>query len=413
MKQKWTKQMGTLLALAVLVAALTACGSGSGIGNESGGEIAESTSSPAAESLSDAEFEDGSLGSAAWRDGVVKLNGTVYRTTETTLEQIGASGYQTDQLDYILGVKKQEYITMSDGAHQEIKLLCSNFSEDKPLYAKHAVITSYAFEFAVKNGLAPTDAVLPGNIKEGMTKDEIAAIVGTPEDITDSSLRYRYRENDRTLYSIWFNFDSGNKLSKVEYDNSMEHLNVTDDSGEIAKTLDTTVETAKTAKSKPSEALKDAEIMIGSQVYTMPLNMQDLIEIGYKDQDNGLQEVLNSGQSGGNVILGDKGGNVFYAEAFENISDRPRALSHCWISELSFTKKAEKVSIAKGIKVGSTAKDVTRAFGKKEKRHRSSYYWLVYEYTEKRGEVQVAFAVDKETDKVKQINMTFSQLHEN
>lgn len=117
----------------------------------------------------------------------------------------------------------------------------------EPLYQKNALICDYQINFAIKNGLEEADVILHGNIKGGMTRDEIVSIMGTPEaDSTDTSIYYRYKENNKIFYDLTLYLDDAGTLTSVFYDNRCERANVTDDSDEIQNSLDISSESTKT-----------------------------------------------------------------------------------------------------------------------------------------------------------------------
>ena len=405
--------LATLLATS-LVFSLTACSNEQGSSAPATSSDAEQNASEETKTESDESvLKDGKLASSAWKDGVLKINGKIFTLTKTTLEQFTESGYTADEADMNYIVYGSHSIILSDEKHQKTEIEVKNYSGDKPLYCKHALVSGYTVNFAVENGLEGADAILPGNIKGGMTKDEIIAIVGSPEeDDSDTLLSYTYKENDTTIYSIRFNFDyDTHTLNHVYYSNFMNFANVADDSSTIQNSLDTSSSSTLTDKSNPSDILKDAEIKIGSNVYTMPISMTDLTELGYSMDEEEMNYVLNSkGEIECSEELKDKGGNIFCVESLYNPSDSPRATSNCLISKLRFNSSAENVSIAKGIKINSSYQEVCDAFGEKEKISNDEYYYLNYTYSAKRGEVETTFFFSKKDDKVCQIDMSVKEL---
>lgn len=397
--KKLIKKTVSLTCLTGLLLGLTACGSKSGSDSKQDANTNAAQSATTEETIESAVvtdesvLTDGKTTSSAWKDGVLKINGKIFILSQTTLQQITESGYQAEasDMDYILYGEKNIYLC--DNKHQEITLTTKNYSSDKPLYQKHALISGYTLNFKVENGLEATDAILPGNIKGGMTKDEIIAIMGTPEtdeDYDDDNLlHYNFKEYGRTIYSVDFQMNEDTYLlENVTYNNSNEYANVTDDSNTILSSLDTNSDTTLTTNAEPSDSLKDAEIKIGSNVYTMPISMTDLSDLGYSC--GVLDHILNPKETADDLDLSDKGGNTFYGCDFYNPSDRPRAYSHCLISALAITDKAENVSIAKGIRIGSTYKEVCAAFGKRDKSNvmfGDSDFALSYSYSAKRGKV--------------------------
>ncbi len=432
MRKKLKQTITTSLLAASLVFSLTACGGEQGAGTKEAAGKQETTAgdnteevSPESAVLTDETLlQDGKLSSNSWRDGILKINGKIFATTKTTLEQFTESGYTADEADMNYILYGYKTVHGHDGKHQEIKLEPKNYSKNTPLYCKHALISGYTVDYSVGDGMEGADAILPGNIKGGMTRDEIIAIVGTPEDNDNSNnLSYRYEENDLTVYSLSFDFDyNTHKLIKVSYDSSQESANVADDSDTIQGTLYPSTNTTLTGKATPSDVLKDAEIKIGSQVYTMPISVSDLTALGYgPDNDNELDLILNVSETYEDLItFTDKGGNIFYGSDIYNSTASPCPISNSFITQIDFDSKAENVSIAQGIKVGSTYDEVCKAFGKKEKgdvvtgvlqnQKVDDSYAVNYTYSAKRGEVSTVIFFDKSTDKVTDIRMSVKDL---
>ncbi len=421
--KKTIRKLTTLTLTAALLFSLTACGSKSGSGSKWNNNTSATQSAPAeataesAATIDESLLADGKITSSAWKDGVLKINGKIFTLSKTTLEQFAKeSGYSADDTDmnYII-YDDSHSVTLDDGKHQKTEVTSKNYASDKPLYCKHALISGYNINFATENGLEGADAILPGNIKGGMTKSEIIAIVGVPEeDDSDTLLSYDYKENDMRLYSVSFHFDyDTHTLSDVSYFSYMDFANVADDSDTIQSSLDTTSSSSLTDKSTPSDILKDAEIKIGSKVYAMPISMTDLTELGYSMDEEKKSYVLNPKEEiDFSEELKDKGGNIFCAESFFNPSDSPRVAGNCLISKLRFTSDAEKVSVAKEIKIGSSYQKVCDAFGKRKKGETDNdeSYCLTYTYSAKRGEVEATFFFSKKNDKVIQIDMSVKEL---
>lgn len=412
--QKLIRKTIALTCLTGFLLSLTACGSKSGSSTSSSdSEPLTSTedgdvTSPA---VDDSILQNGSLSSDAWKKGAAKINGTTFNLAETTLEQFTTCGYQADDatMNYILRPRNYTSdISLQDGKHQSIRLGTQNYSNDKHIYQKHALIYGYAISFVVGNGLEAPDVVLPGNIKGGMTRDEIIAIVGPSDD--EDTLYYSYEENGSTVYKLDFRFSDDTKvLESVSYQRSGEVANSADDSDAIRNSVDTTSETSISLNSEPSEVLKDAEIKIGSSVYTMPISMEDLTGLGYSlDVSNNVMNPKESNDWGWQLT--DKGGNVFDIEELYNPSDKPRDYNHCLVTDLEFGSDAEKVSIAQGIRVGSTYDEVISAFGKAEIEDDDDYYGTIYTYSAKRGEVKVTFVFEAKSDKVVKIQMSVREL---
>ena len=414
--------LATLLATS-LIFSLTACSNEQGsnapaTSSDSEQNVSEETKSESAVITDESVLQDGKLGSSAWKDGILKINGKIFALTKTTLEQFTQdSGYTADEavMNYIChyGI---EFINLENERHQKTKIEVNNYSHNKPLYCKHALISGYDIYFGDGDGLDATDAVFPGNIKGGMTKDEIISIVGTPKkDNYDTSLSYEYKENDTTIYSVDFYFVSDtHRLDRVTYRNSQESENVADDSSTIISSVDTTSNSSLTDKSEPSDILKDAEIKIGNNVYTMLISMTDLSELGYSIDEKNVNYVLNAKNSIMYPALRDKDYNSFASVTFYNPSDKPRALSNCLISELDFSSdnKCKNVTIAQGIKIGSTYNEVCSAFGKKKKNSTSSddYFFTEYKYSAKQGEVKVVFTFKKADNKLDEFTMSVEEL---
>ena len=418
--------LATLLATS-LVFCLTACSNEQGssapaTSSDAEQNASEETKSESAVITDESVLKDGKLASNAWKDGVLKINGKIFALTKTTLEQFTESGYTADEADMNYIIYGSHSVPLSDEKHQKTEIKVKNYSNDKPLYCKHALVSGYTVNFAVDNGLEGADAILPGNIKGGMTKDEIIKIVGSPkEDNYDTSLSYEYEENNKGLYTITFHFDyDTHTLTDVNYSSYMDFANVADDSSTIQSSLDTT-SSSLTGKSNPSDILKDAEIKIGSNVYTMPISMTDLTELGYSMHEDRMDIILNPKEEDESTVeLIDKGGNIMNSKCFFNPLDKPCSRSNCLVTELSFNSKAENVSIAKGIKIGSTYNEVCDAFGKTKKlevesgtiiiKKDESAYCLNYTYSAKRGEVETTFFFSKKDDKVCQIDMSVKEL---
>lgn len=398
MKKKRKQTMiATFLALTLLFI-LTACGSKEEtVTGADGSAPADSgpEESPASAVLEDdSALSDGKVTSSAWKEGMIKVNGKTFNLSQTTLAQFTECGYNADdtEMNFILYGSKE--VSLQDNKHQEIRLAVKNYSADKPLYKKNALICGYTVNYAVENGLEGADAILPGNIRGGMTKDEITSVLGTPDsDSSDRSLYYTYKENDRTPYKITLKLDyDTHTLESVDYRNDTEYANVTDDSEAIQNSLGNASTSSLTGKSTPSDVLKDAEIKIGSNVYTMPISMTDLSELGYSD-DSLFDKVINPKETRNGGRMSDKGGNIIYARDLYNPSDQPCAGSHCMVCELAFNSDAENISIAKGIKIGSTYDEVCKAFGEKEKQDGYKNYQMKYTYSAKRGEVTIVFSL--------------------
>lgn len=171
--KKTIRKLTTLILTAALLFSLTACGSKSGSDRKWNTNTSATQSAPAkattesAATTDESVLTDGKITSSAWKDGVLKINGKIFTLSKTTLEQFAESGYQADtaDMDYILHGEKS--VALRDNKHQEIKLTTKNYSPDKPLYRKHALISGYTIDFKVENGLAATDVILPDNIKGG------------------------------------------------------------------------------------------------------------------------------------------------------------------------------------------------------------------------------------------------------
>lgn len=435
MKRKLKRTLLACLLTMTLLLNLTACGSKDETAKRSDSVNQEEVFSDSALTLSEDEqaqtatgtesetetntdepvLADGKTSSNGWKEGILKVNGKIFNLSKTTLEQFTECDYTTDEkeMNYILyGDNK---ILLQDNTHQEIELAVKNYSSDKPLYQKNALICGYEINYAVENGLEGADVILPGNIKGGMTRDEIVSIMGTPDsDSTDTRLYYEYKENERTVYHLYLSLDDkAGTLRRVSYNNSLEHANVADDSNEIQSSLDISSETTKTDKSSPSASLKDAEIKIGSNVYTIPISVTDITELGYDTNDTVLNHVINPKETVTAYLndFSDKGGNILYLNHFYNPSDNPRILSNCMACELSFNSEAENVSIAKGIRIGSTYDEVCKAFGKKEKEKETDSYTMVYTYSAKRGKVTVEFEFDSSNNKVEKITISVEELN--
>ncbi len=421
MRKKLKQTITTSLLAASLVFSLTACGGEQGAGTkETAGKQETTANKPTA---TPEGSQEGALSSSAWSEGLLEINGKSFTITQTTLEQFAESGYTADEADmnYVLHGRDyfdfydEDSISLHDGKHQNIAVWPYNYSKDKPLYAKHALLAGYSINLSTGNGLEGADVVLPGNIKGGMTREDVKAIVGIDfEDSYGSNLYYPFKKNDETLYSVEFSFDDTTEsLSNVTYKNYQEYANAADDSAEISEALEKNKETSLTKKSAPSKVLKDAEIKIGKKVYRLPIYATDLTKLGYtvsdydKDDLSGnLSKIFNPKEYHDYYReLYDKGDNTLYVEGFYNPSNSPRALSDCLISTIKFDKEAENVSIAKGIKVGSTYKEVCKAFGKKKKDKDDDTYDTHYSYSAKRGKVSIRFTFNNSTDKVTYISI--------
>lgn len=153
-------------------------------------------------------------------------------------------------------------------------------------------------------------------------------------------------------------------------------------------------------------------VKIGSTVYTIPISIPDLTELGYNTKSDKFNHVLNPKETTDfelfytNII--DKGGNILSLDVFNNLSNSPRKLSNCMACTFSFNSEAKNISIAKGIKIGSTYDEVCKAFGKKEKKEDKDKgsYRTNYSYSTKRGKVYVAFSFDSSNNKVGRIHMS-------
>lgn len=415
MKKKLKRSLLSGLLVTALLLNLTACGSSSE-NDPSNKEEAHSDSPLASEeetSTDDSVLSDGKTTSNGWKEGIIKVNGKIFNLSKTTLEQFAECGYTTSdsEMNYILYENKK--LRLQDNTHQEIELTVKNYSSDKPLYQKNALICDYQINYAVENGMEGADVILPGNIKGGMIRDEIVSIMGTPEpDSTDTSIYYKYKENDKTFYDLTLRLDDAGKLTSVSYSNYCERVNVTDDSDEIQNSLDTSFESTKTDKTSPSDSLEDAEVKIGSTVYTIPISIQDLTKLGYNTESDKSNYVLNPKEATDPQIFYtnfmDKGGNILSLDVFYNPSNSPRKLSNCMACIFSFNSETEGISIAKGIKIGSTYDDVCKAFGEKEKKEDKDKgsYSTDYSYRTKRGKVYVSFVFDSSNNNVTRIHMS-------